>query len=192
MRLFVGIELGDSLAKTVDGAVTRLRSDLLQSCPDFSATWVKRANLHLTLVFIGDVSDERLPELRGVLGPVCGVGRFDLRVAGFGAFPPTGPLRVIWMGIVEGARELSLLHDEVGARLQRIGRDAEARPYAPHLTVARVKRGSGAAAPRIRQVVQTAAAPGGRVTVAAVTLFRSHLAPSGSTYEAVMRVPLLA
>src|SRR4051812_26494229 len=175
MRLFVGIELGEALAATVDGAVTRLRSDLLRCCPDFAATWVKGANLHLTLVFIGDVPDDRLPEVRAALAPVCGVGRFDLRVAGFGVFPPAGPVRVIWMGVVEGARELSLLHDEISARLQRIGHEGEARVYAPHLTVARVKRGPGPDITRVRQVVQTAAAPGGRVTVAVVTLFRSHL-----------------
>jgi 2'-5' RNA ligase len=192
MRLFVGIELGEALGATVDGAVTRLRSDLLRCCPDFTATWVKRANLHLTLVFLGDVPDHRLPDVRAALAPVCGVGRFDLRVAGFGTFPPGGPMRVIWMGVSDGVRELSLLHDEISARLQRIGHEGEARAYAPHLTVARVTRGPGSDIARVRQVVQTTAAPGGRDTVGVVTLFRSHLSPSGSTYEAVMRVPLLA
>src|SRR4051794_539891 len=107
MRLFVGIELGAALASTVDGAVVRLRSDLLRCCPEFAASWVKRANLHLTLVFIGEVPDERLPDVQAALAPACGVGRFDLAVAGFGTFPAGGAIRVIWMGVVEGARGLS-------------------------------------------------------------------------------------
>jgi RNA 2',3'-cyclic 3'-phosphodiesterase len=191
MRLFVGIELGESLAASVEAAVTQLRSELRRSCPGLAARWVSPANLHLTLVFIGEVADSDRPAVSTALEPAFSVPAFDLRVSGFGAFPASGPLRVIWMGIPEGARELSLLHDEVDGRLVRLGRAGEARPYSPHLTVARVKDARGVTARAARDAVRMAIAGGGSTRVEAITLFRSRLSRDGSVYEPLMRVPLL-
>jgi RNA 2',3'-cyclic 3'-phosphodiesterase len=187
MRLFIGIELGDSLVASVEAAVTRLRSQIRRSCPELAARWVRRDNLHLTLVFIGEVADGGVPDVRAALEPAFATRAFDLRIDGFGAFPPSGPVRVVWMGVTEGRRELSLLHDEIQGRLNRPG---EPRPYAPHLTVARVKDVRGPSARAVRDVVRTAHGDAGAARVEAVTLFRSRLSPEGSVYEALMRVPL--
>jgi 2'-5' RNA ligase len=191
MRLFVGIELGESLAASVGAAVTRLRSELHQSCPGLAARWVSHANLHLTLVFIGEVADSDRSAVSAALEPPFGVSAFDLGVSGFGAFPVSGPLRVIWMGIAQGVRDLSVLHEEVNGRLVRVGRAAEARPYSPHLTVARVKDARGVPARAVRDAVRASIAGGGSTRVEAVTLFRSRLSREGSAYEPLMRVPLL-
>jgi 2'-5' RNA ligase len=152
--------------------------------------WVSHANLHLTLVFIGEVSDSDRPAVSAALEPSFGVPAFDLRVSGFGSFPASGPLRVIWMGIAEGVRDLSLLHDEVNRRLVRVGRAGEARLYAPHLTVARVKDARGVTARAARDTVRAAIAGGGSTRVEHVTLFRSRLSRDGSAYEPLKRVPL--
>lgn len=187
MRLFAGIELGDSLANTVEATVARLRSRIHHSWPELSARWVPRDNLHLTLVFIGEVADRESAAVRSAIEPAFAVQPFALRIDGFGTFPPSGPLRVIWMGVAEGARELTRLHDEVNGRLSR---PAEARPYAPHLTVARIKEARGPVARAAREAVHAASGPGGTTRVDAVTLFRSRLSSNGSLYERLMRVPL--
>jgi 2'-5' RNA ligase len=190
MRLFVGIELGDGLAASIEAAVARLRSQVQRSCPGLAARWVRQANLHLTLVFIGEVAEKDAPTVNAALEPEFDMRAFDLRVSGFGAFPASGPLRVIWMGIAEGTRELSLLHDEVQGRLARAGHPGESRPYSPHLTIARVKDARGSSARAARDAVRTATGSGGTTRVGAVTLFRSRQAAEGPAYERLMRVPL--
>jgi 2'-5' RNA ligase len=188
MRLLTGIDLGDSLVSAVEASVARLRSRIQHSCPELTARWVPRDNLHLTLVFIGEVADQDSAAVRSALEPAFEVQPFALRIDGFGTFPPSGPLRVIWMGVAEGAPELSRLHGEVNRRLTRPG---EARPYAPHLTVARIKEARGTVA-RVRRAGTAVSGQAGTTRVDAVTLFRSRLSANGSLYERLMRVPLQA
>ena len=131
-----------------------------------------------------------MPAIVEVLGAPLDHAAFDLRLSGFGTFPPSGALRVIWLGAGDGADRVVALHREVSARLARLGYPPEVRPYAPHLTVARVKDARGAAARLARDTVRAADASVGSTRVAAVTLFRSHLGRGGSTYEPLIRVPL--
>ena len=187
MRLFAGIELGDSLADAVEAAVARLRSRIQHACPDLTVRWVPRDNLHVTLVFMGEVPDHEAAAVQSALEPAFAVPPFVLRIDGFGTFPPSGPLRVIWMGVAEGEPGLTRLHDEIGRRLIR---PDEARPYAPHLTVARIKDVRGPAAHAARDAVHAAPRLAGTTRVDAVTLFRSRPAAGGALYEGLMRVPL--
>jgi 2'-5' RNA ligase len=191
MRLFVGIDLGAELAAAIEEDVARLRSSLHRATPRLAARWINRSSLHLTLVFIGHVPDGDAPAVTAALAPVLTLRSFDLGIAGFGTFPASGPLRVIWMGIVAGARELSSLHDEIAGRLRKAGCALESRSYAPHLTVARVKDARGPSARAARQAVRTATGPGGSTRVEEVTLFESRQSAAGSVYDRLLRIPLL-
>ena len=82
------------------------------------------------------------------------------------------------------------LHAEVGVRLLPLGFEPERRPYAAHLTIARIKDARGvrrqdiaAAAARLPVVVATS-------RIDSVTLFRSRLSPKGARYESILRIPL--
>jgi 2'-5' RNA ligase len=190
MRLFVGVDLGQQLAASIDEDAASLRGTLHRSCPRLPARWVSRANLHLTLVFIGHVIESEATSLIAALQPALSVSSFDLAIGGFGTFPASGPLRVIWMGIASGAHEVSLLHDEVTARIVKTGRGVEDRAYSPHLTVARVKDARGPAARAAREAVTRAVSKGGMTRVEEATLFRSHQSAAGSVYERLLRIPL--
>ncbi len=191
MRLFVGIDFDPQLATSLEEDAAELRASLHRVFPRLPARWVSRADLHLTLVFIGHVADAEAPVLMSRLEPPIEVRPFELRIEGFGTFPATGPLRVIWMGVVAGLRELSLLHAEITARLAGAGHAAEARPYAPHLTIARVKDARGPSARAARDLVRKARGRIGSSRVEEVTLFQSHQSAVGSVYERLLRIPLL-
>jgi 2'-5' RNA ligase len=95
------------------------------------------------------------------------------------------------MGIVAGARELSMLHAEIAGRLTRAGRPPEARPYSPHLTIARVKDARGPSAGAARDAARSATGRGGASRVEQVTLFESRQSGGGSVYDPLLRIPLL-
>jgi 2'-5' RNA ligase len=190
MRVFVGIELPEPMRAAAAGASARLRALLSRHAPGLQLRWVEPANLHLTLWFIGEVTDERRHEISKSLERPWSTPSFRIEIGGAGLFPVTGPPRVVWLGVRRGEEALRTLHAEVEERLVNIGFEAERRTYSAHLTVARVKvagRVDAAAARKCLADVATVVESG---TVGRLTLFCSRLSPHGSRYDALLHVPL--
>lgn len=191
MRLFVAVEPSPTVRSAAFACGARLRDRLRRADADHGIRWVPEQNLHLTLWFLGEVSDARSAAVLDALQAPVAIQPFDLHLAGAGAFPPSGDPRVLWMGVARGTEQLSRAHDEIGARLVPWGFAAEGRPYSAHLTLARVKEPPhGAARTAIRDILRDEAADSGVCRVTALTVFRSRPAPAGAVYERVLRVPL--
>ena len=190
MRLFLGVELADAVTAAAADASAALQSALATSAPGFTARWIPRENLHITLWFIGEVVEARGDAIADSLRRPFELPSFRLRLAGCGAFPPSGPPRVLWIGTAEGTGDMRVLYDRVATRLVPLGLPAEMRRYTPHLTIARVKDQGRAPARAVRQVIAAASADCGESPVTGVTLFRSRLSPRGAAYEPLLRVPL--
>jgi 2'-5' RNA ligase len=95
--------------------------------------WQHRADLHLTLHFLGQVEPDRLDALRA-LGAGIRVDGFELVLDRLGHWPRP---QVLWAGPAEIPRELAELHARLGAGLQALGFELDRRPFAAHLTLAR-------------------------------------------------------
>jgi 2'-5' RNA ligase len=186
MRLFVAIDLPPEVRSAAVDAIARYRSDLERRAPTLDVRWVPPHQLHLTLWFLGEVPDADVGAVRDALAAPLRQPALELTLSGFGVFPPRGRPRVIWMGVAGDG--LPAVRHAIGERLAPLGIDPEARPFAAHLTVGRVRPGRDTAA-RL---------PAGRETsVSAVswraahaTLFESRLSPRGATHEPVLRIPL--
>ena len=153
--------------------------------------WVPEENLHLTVWFLGEVSDNRATAVLDTLRPPVAVPSFMLHLSGLGAFPSTGAPRVFWMGVTQGRQELARIHDELGGRLASWGFEGEGRPYSAHLTLTRVKEPPPASIRAvIRQLLRDTDADAGRCPIEALTVFRSRTSPRGAAYEPLLRVPL--
>jgi 2'-5' RNA ligase len=191
MRLFIGVEIDAPVRAAAGDVAERLRQKLDRAVPELRATWISTDNLHITLWFIGEVQETRASDIVGVLqASSFGQSAFDLSIAGSGAFPPSGPPRVFWIGVHRGATEMAALYTEVGRRLAPLGFLPERRDYTAHLTIARVKDAPRGAARAVRPILSALPADCGVSRVSAVTLFRSRLSPRGATYEPLLRVPL--
>jgi 2'-5' RNA ligase len=190
VRLFVGIELDDAVTAAAADAALELKSRLRALSPGFSARWIDRANLHITLWFIGEVVDERAAAMTGALRSPFDVAPFRLELGGCGAFPPAGAPRILWIGTTGGADPMRELHGRIESRLVPLGFEAERRLYTPHLTIARVKDPGRATGRAVREAIATVPGVCGESAVTAVTLFRSRLSPRGAVYEPLLRVPL--
>ena len=98
--------------------------------------WQHRADLHLTLHFLGTVEPERLDALR-VLGEAVSIGRFRLVLDRVGHWPRP---QVLWCAPASPPDELMALHRRLGEGLVGIGLPVERRPFRPHVTLARKVR----------------------------------------------------
>jgi RNA 2',3'-cyclic 3'-phosphodiesterase len=191
MRLFVGVELDEHVKTAAASVVERLRSFSQRTVPKLDVRWIPPANLHITLWFIGEVADARADAIAGALkrSPMSTLP-FDLALAGCGAFPPSGPPRIFWIGVRQGGVEMASLYREIGNRLAPLGFLPERRDYTAHLTIARVRDADRRASKVLRETLAELPADCGSCPVDAVTLFRSRLSPRGATYEPLLRVPL--
>lgn len=191
MRLFVAAEPADAVRTSAAAAVERLRERLEIVHASRGIRWVPAGNMHLTVWFLGEVSDARAAAILDAMRPPLAAPAFDLHLAGFGAFPPSGPPRVLWMGVTRGLEALARAHDEVGERLRPWGFPPEGRAYSAHLTIGRVKEPpTGPARAALRQALAYVHADAGACRIADLTLFRSRTSPKGAVYERLLRVPL--
>jgi len=126
LRLFVGIEFPPEL---------KLRLSLL-STGIAGAKWVDPGNFHLTLRFIGEVSEDTAADIDEALLRIRG-RPFTVQLAGTGVFGGDKP-RTLWVG-VERSPELSRLRDKIEQGLIRAGLPPEPRKFAPHVTLARLQ-----------------------------------------------------
>lgn len=185
MRLFVAIDLPDRVRTAIAQAQQRLRAALGDAAP----RWIKPEQLHLTLLFIGERDEVAAAGIVDVMGEPVPLAPFTFALGGIGVFPPHGAPRILWLGLVDGAREVSELHRLVAARLARVGVAPEDRAFHPHLTIGRWREGRPAARRGALEATADLREAGG-VAVQAVTLYRSQLGPAGPAYTALTRAPL--
>lgn len=99
-----------------------------------SGRFTRTRNLHLTLVFLGEHSSERLAAIRDSMEAVR-TEPFILHVGGFGYFKREGG-NIFWAG-VERSEPLLTLHRQLTEELQSRDFRVESRVFRPHLTLAR-------------------------------------------------------
>jgi 2'-5' RNA ligase len=190
MRLFIGVALPSPLKDAAAAAADALRERIAASAPRAVLKWVNAANLHLTLVFLGEVAPQRVGQLETVLSEPYATPSFTLRIGGAGIFPSSGPPRALWLGTPAGGDGLASLHRELGHRLIAFGVEPERRPFSAHLTIARFKDASRSDTKQVQTAIHSVPAHVGECRVDAVTLFESQPSPRGPHYEHRLRVPL--
>lgn len=184
MRAFIAVELSE----TARGAVARLQDALRPAGADVK--WVEPQNLHLTLKFLGEAEEPRLPELTQVLESAAShLSPFTFSLEGVGAFPRLEYPRIVWTGIQEGKESLVALANQLEEACGRCGFSPEERPFSPHLTIGRVRSGKRLAflVQQLRETTFQTAAP---VPAEKIVLFQSILSPRGATYSPLREIPL--
>jgi 2'-5' RNA ligase len=129
MRIFIALDIPGEIRSALSAYMERARNLVPE------ARWARVEGLHVTLKFVGEVSDARLPEIKTALASVK-TAPFDVRFAGAGFFPNAKAARVFWAG-VEGGDALPRLASAVDAALAKLGFAKEDKLYHPHLTLAR-------------------------------------------------------
>jgi 2'-5' RNA ligase len=181
LRTFIAIELPEP----VRSELQRRLDSLARATPRGSVRWLPAASIHLTLKFLGEVDHARIPEIEDALNSaLAGAREVEVALAGNGAFPNLTRPRVVWAGVRMLGGELASIVERLEQSMAGIGFAREARAFAPHLTLGRVREGVGAA--DLRAIGEAAARePSASLlsfVVSRVTLFRSELRPEGAVY----------
>jgi RNA 2',3'-cyclic 3'-phosphodiesterase len=182
MRTFIAV----AIDKRTRDRVADLQETLAES--GAGVKWVEEKNLHLTLLFLGEVDERTVPEVcRAVAAVTAEREPFEMSIRSVGGFPNAQQPKILWVGVDEGKEELIALHDDLELPLLELGcYRREARKYTPHLTLGRVKRDEDAealAAPLLRQ----GGWEGGRTGVNEVLVMSSELRYEGPEYTVMSR-----
>jgi RNA 2',3'-cyclic 3'-phosphodiesterase len=142
-------------------------------------------NVHLTLKFLGDVSQEDLARVAEALEPLRERhDPFEAAIAVFGAFPSPRKARILWAGVGEGADRLSALAQDVDQSLEPLGFEREGRAYVPHLTLGRAR-----GRPVTLEATEVSPPVPG-FSVRRLDLVESVLGGAGATYSTLAAYPL--
>jgi 2'-5' RNA ligase len=181
MRLFVALEPSASTT----AALARWGAPVLAAHPR-ELRAVARDALHLTLCFLGWQPAALAAAIAAALERAVSGPPPVLALAEALWLPPRRP-GVLAVAIADPDGQLGSLQRRVAEELVGLGAyQPEPRPFRPHVTVARVRRGAQLGAQRRALPAPPAPAPA-PAPATGVVLLRSHLGPGGSRYESLWR-----
>lgn len=189
MRAFIAFELPAALREEL----TALSASLKSALKGVPLSWVRPANMHLTLKFLGQIERKQAAAVGEALASIASQhSAITVCLGALGAFPGMQPPRVIWVGLHAPAA-LAEIASQVEQAAVALGFAAEARPFTPHLTLARARR--DAAPAHLAGVAQVLAQrlptqPAQQTSLSELALFESQLKAGGAVYNSVVRSSL--
>ena len=147
IRSFLAFELPVNIKKTVLKIAGEIRDS------DLEVRWVKVENIHLTMVFLGNVTREGIEGIQEEVKNVCSeYGSFDIALKRMGCCPNRRRPRILWLGLEGDIERMAHFRNGLQRALIAFGIKEEKRPFKPHLTLGRFRssRMRGAPAPKAR------------------------------------------
>lgn len=180
LRLFISVNIND---KQIKSALADVQSHL-----DFKGVKLVDPDLfHFSLHFLGDTSENLIPQLSQVISSVKSAP-FTISLQGVGVFPSLQKIKVIWAGVSEGATELQSIKNQLDEPLEKLGFTVEKRPFTPHLTIGRVKFVDSAQKPALQKILlENQAKKLGSQQALSIHLMQSTLKPEGPSYQSLFR-----
>ncbi len=184
MRSFIAIEIPEDIKQQMAEIQRRLKD------AGVDAGWTRPEGIHLTLKFLGEIPEPRVPDIMAALTRAAGgSGGFRLQIEHAGTFPNPRNARVVWIGASGDIEKLSKLQAAVEDSMTGLGMEREDRPFTPHLTLGRVKyiRSRESWLNALEEIKDIEL---GGFDVNAISLMKSELKRTGAVYAEVGRVQL--
>ena len=171
MRAFIAVEIQDD---AILDAIAKIKSDF-----KIKATPVNKKNMHFTLLFLGEISEETAENVKKTLSTIS-FKKIEVGFTHVGAFPNPRSPRVIWIGVDEqSSKQLIDLAIQVEKKLELLGFKPD-KPFKPHLTIFRIKNRIDDISGIIEKFKKVDL---GKYTMTELKLKKSVLTPSGPVYS---------
>ena len=175
MRTFVAIEVSN---KDVLNSIHKIQTEL-----NIKAKPVELHNMHFTVQFLGEVSEEMVRKISDALNSIE-FSTFSISFMGVGVFPKPSFPRVIWIGTNDGVNELEKLAEMIRTKLSQIGFHPD-KKFKPHVTIFRVKNKIEGMSDKLEKF---SSYNFGKQTVSEIKLKKSELTPNGPIYTDLLVV----
>ncbi|MEM4662775.1 MAG: RNA 2',3'-cyclic phosphodiesterase [Candidatus Diapherotrites archaeon] len=175
MRTFIAVNLPNDVKE-------KIWQDLSEKIKQKGIKLVEKENLHITLLFIGEIPESYVEEIKRRLEPLSATKQFKISLNGIGCFAP----RVLWVGLNEGKKDLEMLQKKV---CELVGLND--KKFSAHLTIARNKWLSAKDfATLVDKLKETKVCSS--FVVSSVDIMKSTLTKSGPIYEKIAEIKLSA
>jgi 2'-5' RNA ligase len=183
MRIYVGIKLDAATRENITRELKPFKKIAT------SIRWTASENIHLTMKFIGEVSEALVgPIEQALLAAKIPVAPFPLKIIGFGKFPAGDDLHIFWAGVGDSPH-LQALFASIENTLAPLGIARETRPFNPHITLGRNK-----ARYNFKTLFELLAEKRDILLAewqaTSFQLFSSQLTPAGPLYKILKEIPL--
>lgn len=180
IRSFIAVEIPEQVRSDITRMVNKFARQ------DFSVKWVKHENLHITLLFLGDIDNEFLRNSIKTLADIALKEKsFEMSLKKLGAFPNTHSPRVIWIGAETGKTELVSLQEKIETAFTGIGYKPEPKKFHSHLTIGRVRERISIADKIFATEYESLV-----FKIESLVLYKSTLTPLGPIYEKIKEFSL--
>lgn len=188
IRSFVAVET----PSTIQEVLIQRTSEIRNHYPSSIIRWVKSGNIHITLVFLGDLLEEDLGTLARSIGFEASQFKpFVISFSKMGVFPNSRNPRVLWAGLkvpdpfIEFQCKIQSLSSNFGIH-------KEDKPFFPHVTLGRIGRNKLSynldnLTTMIRSIDISNINP---IKVTNVRIFKSDLRPEGPSYTPIHTIPI--
>ena len=187
LRAFIAVELSEALRRALGEVQAQVRAAV-----DLPVRWVEPEKAHLTLKFLGDIDEGQVEAIVSAMADIASQAQpMTVALGDVGGFPTLARPRVLWVGLRGDVGPLTDLQQALERRMESLGFAAEGRPFAPHLTLGRVRGGD-----RSRHLEEAAGLAADAPTAEAVqrvdriSLMQSTLRAQGPEYRSLRSVIL--
>jgi len=175
MRAFVAIEVNN---KDVLNSIHKIQAEL-----NIKAKPVELHNMHFTVQFLGEVSEEMVGKISDALNSIE-FSSFSISFASIGVFPKPNSPRVIWIGTDDGINELEKLAEIIRSKMSHLGFSPD-KKFKPHVTIFRVKNKIEDLSSKLEKFSSCSF---GKQLVSEIKLKKSELTSTGPIYTDLLVV----
>nr|WP_320016404.1 RNA 2',3'-cyclic phosphodiesterase [uncultured Desulfobacter sp.] len=177
IRCFIAIVLDAHTKRQLNRVQTAIRSTGIH------AGWPSAQNFHLTLKFLGDISEQALPCIKKMLSEaIADKTRFNITLNRLGVFPNIRHPKVIWIGSDKTIPELVNLQRDIDSRLNKCHPFVKEKKFSPHITIARIRHYAKPGTLKKALKIETGAI---KIPVNQIHLIESRLYSSGAVHSSL-------